>query len=224
MKTKSKQIAIIGTLTKYRNMFLRHLGYVGSSLPVTGEISKVPWIQLGLNWLDWSSFEQVLQVDFCFSKIRHNIPYIFNYTAYSILIVLCRCRRRSSTLQCYHADVRVLKLKNVQKILTVNKGLGSTNKSSLWSKVPHLYANSAPLLFHVSKYTVAHITLNTENRTYATSSTAWFLPMMPTWNRNPIIIYFYLSLNTKAFRCLRIIQFIYNIYQFIFNPNLLVIK
>jgi len=34
---------MIGTLMKYRNILRRHLGYVGSSLPVTGEISKVPW-------------------------------------------------------------------------------------------------------------------------------------------------------------------------------------
>lgn len=43
MKTKNKHAAIIGTLTKYRNMFLFHLGYVGSNLPVTAEVSKVPF-------------------------------------------------------------------------------------------------------------------------------------------------------------------------------------
>lgn len=42
MKTKNNETAITGTVIQYRIAFLFQLGYVGSSLPVTGDTCKVP--------------------------------------------------------------------------------------------------------------------------------------------------------------------------------------
>lgn len=56
---------------------------------------------------------------------------------------------------------------------TRNWGRGSSRDSAGVSSVPHLYASSAPLLFHRSRNRVAHTTLNSANTTQQMSRLVW---------------------------------------------------
>lgn len=63
---------------------------------------------------------------------------------------------------------------------TRNWGLGSSTDSAGVSSVPHLYASSAPLLFHRSRNRVAHTTLNSANTTQQMSRLVWKKPRTNT--------------------------------------------
>lgn len=56
---------------------------------------------------------------------------------------------------------------------TLNWGLGSSRDSAGVSRVPHLYASSAPFLFQRSRKSVAHTTLKSANTTQQMSRLVW---------------------------------------------------